>query len=118
MVRPTLPDDEKRAYQTPSIRLTEEENSLFHDLVFQSELSKTDFIRHAIFNKKISVIKTQGLNFDARNELRRLGNNLNQIAYRMNATGQHAPPILDDLLRGINQTLMEALEDIKEDREP
>nr|MCH9661303.1 MobC family plasmid mobilization relaxosome protein [Bacteroidota bacterium] len=53
-----------------------------------------------------------------RNELRRLGNNLNQIAYRMNATGQHAPPILDDLLRGINQTLMEALEDIKEDREP
>ena len=52
MARPEIPDAQKRSYRIPSARLTEAENELFLGLVMQSGMTKAQFIRHAILNKK------------------------------------------------------------------
>jgi hypothetical protein len=111
MARPPKNDDEKRSYFTPPARLTEEENTLFHELVLQSGLSKSDFVRHAILNKKINVIHKKGFAFSDRQEFRALANNLNQMTLRFHATDRPPPSFLADLLKRIDDIITEAVEE-------
>jgi Bacterial mobilisation protein (MobC) len=44
-------------------------------------------------------------------QLKRLGNNLNQLVRRLHATGEEPPPHLDPLLKDIRQILNQGLRD-------
>lgn len=59
--------------------------------VSASNKTLSDFARAAILGKRIAVQKSNGADFETRNELRRIGVNLNQIAKALNAGKSHAP---------------------------
>ncbi len=64
-----------------TFRATEKERQMLKALAKKAHMSKSDFIRHAIFNKEIVVI--DGLHKLTR-ELKAIGNNLNQLTVRAN----------------------------------
>ncbi len=111
MARPELPEAEKRCFQTSPIRLTAEENELLLELVMQSGMSKSQFIRHAILNKKITVIHKKGFDFKQRRDFLAVANNINQMTKRFNATGKQPPPILEDMVSYIYKMTIEANEE-------
>ena len=76
-----------------TFRASEKERQALKALAKKAHMSKSDFIRHAIFNKEIVVI--DGLR-DLTRELKAIGNNLNQIARAANA-GFEAPPITQEI---------------------
>ena len=64
-----------------TFRASEKERQALKALARKANMSKSDFIRHAIFNKEIVVI--DGLR-DLTRELKAIGNNLNQLTVRVN----------------------------------
>lgn len=64
-----------------TFRATEKERQALKALARKANMSKSDFIRHAIFNKEIVVI--DGLH-ELTRELKAIGNNLNQLTVRAN----------------------------------
>lgn len=63
-------------------RVSEKEYEKFENLIEKSKLNKSEFMRKCILNKKIIVIEEiKELNI----ELRRIGNNLNQLTRAVNA---------------------------------
>jgi hypothetical protein len=64
-----------------TFRATEKERQALKALAKKAHMSKSDFIRHAIFSKEIVVI--DGLHEFTR-ELKAIGNNLNQLTVRAN----------------------------------
>lgn len=63
-------------------RVSEKEYESFEKLVGKSKLTKSEFIRKSILKKKIIVIEDIK---DLTIELRRIGNNLNQLTRAVNA---------------------------------
>lgn len=64
-----------------NFRATEKEIQDLEILVKKAKMTKADFIRHSIFNKDIVVI--DGIK-ELQQELKRIGNNLNQLTTRAN----------------------------------
>ncbi len=64
-----------------NFRASEREKKQLAIMAKKAKMYQSDFIRHAIFNKEIVVI--DGLK-DVLKELKRIGNNLNQITTRSN----------------------------------
>ncbi len=64
-----------------NFRATEKEKKQLMILAKKAKMSQADFIRHAVFNKEIVVI--DGL-IPLQKELKRIGNNLNQLTTRSN----------------------------------
>ena len=89
-----------------NFRATEKEKKQLEMLAKKAKLSQADFIRHSIFNKEIIVI--DGLK-ELQKELKRIGNNLNQLTTRANM-GQFQTVSLDitkDQLAQIHDRLTE-----------
>lgn len=63
-------------------RVSEKEYKKFEELVEKSKLNKSEFMRRSILKKKIIVIENMK---DLTIELRRIGNNLNQLTRAVNA---------------------------------
>ena len=70
----------KRSHQI-SFRLSDEEYQLFMYKLSQAKMSKTNFFIFAIRNQKIIVVEDY---VPILAELKRQGNNLNQIAHQLN----------------------------------
>jgi|GEM_PF-233870 len=64
-----------------TFRASKKERQALKALAQKANMNKSDFIRHAIFNKEIVVI--DGLR-DLTRELKAIGNNLNQLTVRAN----------------------------------
>ena len=64
-----------------NFRATEKEKKQLTILAKKAKMSQAEFIRHAVFNKEIVVI--DGLK-PLQKELKRIGNNLNQLTTRSN----------------------------------
>lgn len=64
-----------------TFRASEKERQQLKSLAKKANMSKADFIRHAVFNKEIVVI--EGLD-DFTKQLKAIGNNLNQLTTRAN----------------------------------
>ncbi len=64
-----------------TFRATQKENEALTKLAKKANLTKSDFIRHSIFNKEIVVIN--GVK-ELRKEMKAIGNNLNQLTTRSN----------------------------------
>ncbi|WP_409969176.1 MobC family plasmid mobilization relaxosome protein [Bengtsoniella intestinalis] len=75
-----------------NFRASEQEIKELNRLAKRARMTKTDFIRHAIFNKDIIVI--DGLK-ELQKQLKPIGNNLNQLTTRANM-GQFETVYLND----------------------
>lgn len=64
-----------------TLRATEKESQALQKLAKKAKMTKSDFIRHSIFNKEIVVIN--GVQ-ELRKDLKAIGNNLNQLTTRAN----------------------------------
>ena len=64
-----------------TFRASEKERQQLKSMAKKANMSKADFIRHAVFNKEIVVI--DGLD-DFAKQLKAIGNNLNQLTTRAN----------------------------------
>lgn len=64
-----------------TFRASEKERQELKRMAKKSQMSKSDYIRHCIFNKEITVI--DGLDEFAK-QLKAIGNNLNQLTTRAN----------------------------------
>ena len=64
-----------------TFRASENERQELKRMAKKSQMSKSDYIRHCIFNKEITVI--DGLDEFAK-QLKAIGNNLNQLTTRAN----------------------------------
>ena len=81
-----------------NIRATQEEYSLINERSAQASLTLSEFIIKSAVNKKIIVV--EGLP-DITTELRRIGNNINQLTH-MCHTGLITCPELNDVKRGLD----------------
>lgn len=85
MARPRKKETEKLSKVLP-IRCTETDLSNLKEKARKSELSVSEFVRKIAINGKV-IITESTAKFDMVLELKRSGNNLNQLTKRFNATG-------------------------------
>lgn len=64
-----------------TFRASEKERQELKHMARKAKMSKSDYIRHCVFNKEITVI--DGLD-DFSKQLKAIGNNLNQLTTRVN----------------------------------
>lgn len=93
MARPKKAPTEKRSEQV-SVRLSPVELARLQDKADESRQSVTAFVRAAAMGKPVTVRQEQAGDFELRQELRRIGVNLNQIAKSLNARQQALPASL------------------------
>lgn len=96
MARPTIPPHERSMKQV-NVRLTPEQFARLTEKAEQAGTTVSGFMRDAAMGKRVAVKRTTAPDFLTRNELRRIGVNLNQIAHAMNAGGVTSPDRLDGL---------------------
>ena len=71
-------------------------------------LTLVDYARAALLNMRVasySVVLPSKLDRLNHEQLKRIGNNLNQIARQLNALDRLAPPELDDCLRDLRELI-------------
>lgn len=88
MARPQIPPEQRRTKQVKCV-LSPMEFSLVQDRASKLQTTPADFVRNAALNKPLRVTESTAVDFETRNELRRIGVNLNQIARVLNAGGEH-----------------------------
>ena len=93
MARPKKAPTDKRSEQV-SLRLSPVELARLQDKADQSRQSVTAFVRAAAMGKPVTVRQAQETDFELRQELRRIGVNLNQIAKALNARQTALPASL------------------------
>lgn len=90
MARPKL-DPAQRRTQQVSISLSPAEFAALKAKADRAETNVTAFARSAALGQKVSVTESTAPDFLTRNELRRIGVNLNQIAKALNAQQEALP---------------------------
>ena len=84
---------ERRRERQVKIRLSEEEYQTLQQLCFEFDMSQSEFLRNAILQKPI--VRTDAIK-ELTAELKREGNNLNQIAKALNAGGVKNLSMIND----------------------
>ena len=83
----------------------------------RAETSVTGLVRSAALGKSITVRKSKGGDFATRDELRRIGVNLNQIARAMNARKHTHPEMLAQVCEKLDRLFDQWLDHGSSDRE-
>ena len=107
MPRPRKPEADQLTRQH-RVRLTEADAARLAELSRQTRMSASDLMRHLLRRGRVEVRQSASLNTETIRELNRTGVNLNQIARRLNATGQLVPDELSRTLERLNAILHEA----------
>jgi|GEM_PF-857845 len=97
MARPQKAPHEKATEQV-NIRLSPADLARVRVKAARAGMTVSDFVRAAALNKSVTVTETNGPDFLTRNELRRIGSNLNQMAHVMNAGGVSSPDRIEALV--------------------
>lgn len=105
MARPQKSPEERRTQQV-NVALSPVEIAALQSKADEAKTTVTAFVRASALNKRVTVKKSDAPDFMTRNELRRIGVNLNQIARALNEGRGHVP---EDLSNVCNQ--LEALFD-------
>jgi len=105
MGRPRLAENAIRENFT--VRLTAAERARVEEKARQLNLSPSDYARACLVRGTVRVVQEDGFDPELVRGLLAIGNNLNQIAHRLNATGTHAPAQLDVVLDVISALLTE-----------
>ena len=74
----------RRRYHSISLKLTDEELQLWNTKHEASGLSKTDYLMQAIRNSEVRVYSIEESIAPIVHEIRKIGTNLNQLAYFSN----------------------------------
>jgi len=90
MARPKI-DPAKKRTESVRVSLSPVELAQLNAKAERGETNVTAFVRAAALGKSVTVQKSTAPDFLTRNELRAIGNNLNQIAKAMNAQKTVAP---------------------------
>ena len=93
MARPTL-DPAKRRTESVRVSLSPMELAQLHAKADAGETNVTAFVRAAALGHSVTVKKSTAPDFATRDELRRIGVNLNQIAKALNARKSVPPAAL------------------------
>jgi hypothetical protein len=112
MARPTIDTKEKRKARF-TFRMTEREEEMLIQLMRYSNQSGAEVIRDIVFKERLLQPKIPVLDQKTYGELKRIGNNLNQVAKKLNANAT-APEIektIKELKITINQILNKLLHD-------
>ncbi|WP_367187601.1 plasmid mobilization relaxosome protein MobC [Henriciella sp.] len=84
MARPKMSPSDRRSDQL-NIALSPSERATIEDRAVRTGVSVTDFVRAAALSRPLKTARSNVPSFEVRHELRRIGNNLNQIARSVNA---------------------------------
>ena len=106
MGRPRLAEGAIRENFT--VRLTAAERARVEEQAQRLKLSPSDYARACLVRGTVRVVQDEGFDPEQVRALLAIGNNLNQIAHRLNATGKHAPAKLDAVLDAIRALLIAA----------
>ena len=93
MARPKIDPAERRTEQV-SLALSPMELGNLKTKASQADTTVTAFVRAAALGQRVSVTKSTAPDFVTRDELRRIGVNLNQIAKALNARKDALPASL------------------------
>lgn len=102
MARPKI-DPTKKRTESVRVSLSPAEITAIADKATKAQTNVTAFVRAAALGKSVTVTQSEGLDFETRQELRRIGTNLNQIAKALNAGRQELPASLDLACTQLNQ---------------
>lgn len=87
MPRPRKQAEQKRS-RVIAFRVTDDEYAAVENKARKAEIDIGDFARHAVLRKRVTKQQTAApANFEAVDQLRRLGVNFNQIARALNSGG-------------------------------
>jgi len=93
MARPKIDPMERRTEQV-NLRLSPVELARLNAKAEAAQTNVTAFVRAAAMGKSVTVRNQSSTDFETRQELRRIGVNLNQIAKALNARQQGLPASL------------------------
>jgi hypothetical protein len=101
------PVKNNRRDQQLNLSLTDAEINVLRLRAAAAEMRLVDYSRLMLLRKSPTLPRATHLQIDqlAYEQLKRLGNNLNQIARVVNTTRQPPPPVLDALLHDIRAVL-------------
>lgn len=102
MARPKI-DPSKRRSESVRVSLSPAEITMITDKAAKAHTNVTAFVRAAALAKPVTVTQSQAVDFETRQELRRIGVNLNQIAKALNAGRQDLPASLELACSQLNQ---------------
>ncbi len=105
MGRPRLANDEIRENFT--VRLSAAEREQVEEKARLLNLTPSDYARVCLVQGTVKIVREEGHDPEKVRALLSIGNNLNQIARRMNASGE-VPPLLSDVLGLVRALLTEA----------
>jgi hypothetical protein len=112
MARPTIDQQEKRSIRF-TFRLNQREEEMLIQLMAYAEKSGADVIRDIVFRDRLLKPKIPALDQKTYGELKRIGNNLNQVARKLNANARAAETekTIKELKDILNQILSKLLHD-------
>jgi len=105
MARPRLAETEIRENFT--VRLSPAERAAVEARARLLKMTPSDYARACLVQGTVKVIQEQGHDPEKVRALLAVGNNLNQIARRLNASGE-VPPLLMEVLETVRAALTEA----------
>lgn len=108
MARPKKSDDERRIFPV-AFRCTASEMEHLAEGAERTRQSLPVYARHASLASRIRVVQEQQLDFEARQDLRAIGNNLNQIARSLNSNRAYVPALLNESIERLNAFLDEQM---------
>lgn len=105
----------RRRYHSISLKLTDEELQLWNTKHEVSGLSKTDYLMQAIRNSEVRVYSIEESIAPIVHEIRKIGTNLNQIAYFSNIGQEYRVRAEIEAIRKTNDKVMGQLSDFLND---
>lgn len=96
------------------VRLNDDEFNELNHKVEQSKMSREKFIRHCIYKKKVKT--PPDINYyHFINECNAIGNNLNQIARKLNQTNTYSEEILNSSINELRSFIQKLDEKVRGD---
>lgn len=108
--RPKKPDDEHLNARR-MVRMSMEDSARVALRAAGAGMTVSAYLRHMALNGKVTVRQERQLDFQTRNELTRIGTNLNQMMRHCHETRNPPPAALADTLERIN-AVMDAVYDL------
>jgi len=105
----------RKRYHSISLKLTDEELQLWNTKHKASGLSKTDYLMQAIRNSEVRIYSIEGSINPLIHEIRKIGTNLNQLAYYSNIGQDSKVRAEIGAIRRTNDKVMEQLADFISD---
>ena len=95
---------EKRQHSVSKLlRMTPQEAKLLEDKAKQADMTESQYLRLMISQKPNDYPEVRQLLRDLINEVNRIGVNINQIAKKVNTTGDLYPEEMEELKRMVNE---------------